>query len=164
MCGTLLITENLLKVKVLVTQSRLALCDPMDCNPAGSSVHGIVKAGILEWVAIQFFRGFFLTRELNLGLLHGRQILYHLRHHRSQRTSSAAVVLDLQKDRKLHAGPTHSPWPAVEGTPRGSGSQSRKSAGWKGGTWGFAFYSLGSVGTGWIQVPVREQGCGDGRP
>ena len=41
------------------TQSRLALCDPMDCNPAGSSVHGIVKAGILEWVAIQFFRGFF---------------------------------------------------------------------------------------------------------
>ena len=28
------------------------LCDPMDYSPPGSSVHGILKAGILEWVAI----------------------------------------------------------------------------------------------------------------
>ena len=28
------------------------LCDPMDCNPPGSSVHGILQARILEWVAI----------------------------------------------------------------------------------------------------------------
>ena len=28
------------------------LCDPMDCSPPGSSVHGILKARILEWVAI----------------------------------------------------------------------------------------------------------------
>ena len=32
-------------------------CDPMDCSPPGSSVHGIVQAGILEWVAIFFSRG-----------------------------------------------------------------------------------------------------------
>ena len=27
------------------------LCNPMDCNPSGSSVHGILQARILEWVA-----------------------------------------------------------------------------------------------------------------
>ena len=46
-----------MKVKVLVTQSCLTLCDPMDCSPSGSSVHGILHARILEWVAIPFFGG-----------------------------------------------------------------------------------------------------------
>ena len=32
-------------------------CDPMDCNPPGSSVHGISQARMLEWVAIPFSRG-----------------------------------------------------------------------------------------------------------
>ena len=32
-------------------------CDPMDCIPPGSSVHGILQARILEWVAISFSRG-----------------------------------------------------------------------------------------------------------
>ena len=36
----------------LVAQSRLILCDPMDCSPPDSSVHGILQAGILEWVAM----------------------------------------------------------------------------------------------------------------
>jgi len=40
--------------KVLVTQSRPTLCDPMDCNPLDSSVHGILQAGVLEWVACPF--------------------------------------------------------------------------------------------------------------
>ena len=31
-------------------------CDPMDCSPSGSSVHGILQARILEWVAISFSR------------------------------------------------------------------------------------------------------------
>ena len=31
-------------------------CDPMDCRPPGSSVHGILQARILEWVAISFSR------------------------------------------------------------------------------------------------------------
>ena len=35
-----------------VTQSCLTLCDPMNCSPSGSSVHGILQARILEWVAI----------------------------------------------------------------------------------------------------------------
>ena len=33
-----------------VTQSCLTLCDPIDCSPPGSSVHGILQARILEWV------------------------------------------------------------------------------------------------------------------
>ena len=40
-----------------VTQSCPTLCDPMDCNLPGSSVHGIFQARILEWVAISFSRG-----------------------------------------------------------------------------------------------------------
>ena len=35
-------------------QSCLTLCDPIDCSLRGSSVHGIVQARILEWVAIAF--------------------------------------------------------------------------------------------------------------
>ena len=44
-------------VCVLVAQSCPTLCDPMDCSPRGSSVHGIFQARILEWVAISFSRG-----------------------------------------------------------------------------------------------------------
>ena len=40
-----------------VAQSCLALCDPMDCSPPGSSVHGISQARILEWVVIFSSRG-----------------------------------------------------------------------------------------------------------
>ena len=39
---------------MLVTQSCLTLCNLMDCSPPGSSVHGILQAKILEWVAIPF--------------------------------------------------------------------------------------------------------------
>ena len=44
-------------VCVLVAKSCLTLCDPMDCGPPGSSVHGMLQARILEWVAILFSRG-----------------------------------------------------------------------------------------------------------
>ena len=37
-----------------ITQSYPTLCDPMDCSPPGSSVHGIFQARVLEWVAISF--------------------------------------------------------------------------------------------------------------
>ena len=40
-----------------VTQSCPTLCDPMDCSSPGSSIHGILQARILEWVAISFSRG-----------------------------------------------------------------------------------------------------------
>ena len=40
------------KVKLLVVQSCLTLCDPMDCSLPASSVHGILQARTLEWVTI----------------------------------------------------------------------------------------------------------------
>ena len=43
-------------VLVLVVQLCLTLCDPVDCSPPGSSVHGILQARILKWVAIPFSR------------------------------------------------------------------------------------------------------------
>ena len=44
-------------VCVLSHFSRVWLCDPMDCSPPGYSVHGILQARILEWVAMPSSRG-----------------------------------------------------------------------------------------------------------
>ena len=44
-------------MKVLVIQSGPTLCKPIDCSPPGSSIHGILQARILGWVAISFSRG-----------------------------------------------------------------------------------------------------------
>ena len=44
-------------VLCLVSQSCLTLCDPMVCSLPGSSVHGILPARILDWVAYPFSRG-----------------------------------------------------------------------------------------------------------
>ena len=66
---------------VLVTRLCLTLCDSVDCSPPGSSVHGILQARILEWVAIPSSRGssqfWDQTRRQNL---HCWQILYCLSH------------------------------------------------------------------------------------
>ena len=43
-------------VYVLSTQSCPVLCNPMDCSPPGSSVHGILQARIVKWVAMSFSR------------------------------------------------------------------------------------------------------------
>ena len=51
------------KCEMLVAQSYLTLCDPMVCNPPGSSVNGIFHARIMEWVAIPFSRGTFWPRD-----------------------------------------------------------------------------------------------------
>ena len=40
-----------------VAQSCPILCDPMDCSPPGSSIHGIFQVKVLEWIAIGFSRG-----------------------------------------------------------------------------------------------------------
>ena len=51
------------KVKVLVAQSYLTLCNLVDCSSPGFSVHGILQARILEWVAIPSSRGFSQARD-----------------------------------------------------------------------------------------------------
>ena len=52
------------------------LCDPTDCSPPGSSVYGISKARILEWVAISSSRGSSRPRDQTRISCIGRQILY----------------------------------------------------------------------------------------
>ena len=47
-------------------------CDPMDCSPPGSSVHGVFQAVTLEWVAISLSRGIFPTQGSNPHLLHSQ--------------------------------------------------------------------------------------------
>ena len=78
---TSLITKILMICALLVVVWSIKVmsdsCDPMDCSPPGSSVHEILQATILEWVAISFSRESSQT-ELNLGLLHCRQIISQL--------------------------------------------------------------------------------------
>ena len=59
-------------VLCLVAQSCPTLCDPMDCSPPGSSVHGD-SPGKNTWVGCQaLLQGIFQTQGLNPGLLHCR--------------------------------------------------------------------------------------------
>ena len=55
--------------------SGLTLCNPMDCSPRGSSVHGILQAGIREWVAIPFSRGSSRPREAESPALQADSLL-----------------------------------------------------------------------------------------
>ena len=63
------------KVKVKVAQLCLTLCDPM-----GYTVHRILQARVLEWVATPFSRGIFPTQCSNPGLPNIRWILYQVSH------------------------------------------------------------------------------------
>ena len=80
------ISEHSLKrkkqVSVLVTQSCLTLCKPINCG--SPCCHGILQARILEWIAISFSRESTLAQGINPGLPHCRQILYRLSQQRSQ--------------------------------------------------------------------------------
>ena len=60
-------------------QSCPTLCDPMDCSPPGSSVHGSFQARILEWVAISFSRGYSNPgiESMSHVFYIAREILYH---------------------------------------------------------------------------------------
>ena len=67
-------------VWLLSAQLCFTLCDPMDHSLPDSSVHGIIPAGILEWVAIFSFRISSWPKDqthISWGSCIGRQILYH---------------------------------------------------------------------------------------
>ena len=49
--------EKAINIMCVCAQSCPALCDPIDCSLPSSSVHGILQARILEWVAISFSKG-----------------------------------------------------------------------------------------------------------
>ena len=65
---------------VMLSQSCPTLWDPRDCSPPGSSVHGISKARMLEWVSISFSRGSSQPRNRSWVFCIGRQILYRMSH------------------------------------------------------------------------------------
>ena len=56
------------------------LCNPMDCCPPGSSVHGIIQPRVLEWIATSSSRGFSRPRDwtgISCVSCIGMKILYH---------------------------------------------------------------------------------------
>ena len=65
---------------VLSLSCVLLFCDPVDCSPPGSSVHGVSRARLLEWVVISFSRGSSWSRDWIctscMYLVHCRQVLY----------------------------------------------------------------------------------------
>ena len=71
---------NILLLLCVSAQSRLTLCDPMNCSLPGSSVHGIIQARRLEQVTISFSRGSSWTGDRTLVSCTGRCFLYHLSH------------------------------------------------------------------------------------
>ena len=58
----------------------LTLCNPMDCSPPGFSLHGILQARILEWVAIPFSRGSSRPRDQTQFSCIAGKFFYHLSH------------------------------------------------------------------------------------
>ena len=79
------LTSLLMKVKVesenaKSLQSCPTLCDPMDCSPLGSSVHGDSLGKNTSVGCHVLLQGIFPTQGLNPGILHCRWILYQLSH------------------------------------------------------------------------------------
>ena len=80
-CITFLLTD--VYILCLVDQSCPTLCNPMDCSPPGSSVHGDSPGKNTGVGCHAHLQGIFPTQGSNPGLLHCRLILYHLSHQRS---------------------------------------------------------------------------------
>ena len=74
---------NLCVCLCLVAQLCPALCNPMDCSPPGSSVHGDSPGKNPGVGCHALLQGIFPTQGVNPDLQHCRQILYHLSHQRS---------------------------------------------------------------------------------
>ena len=96
----LLSTTTMKKVKV---KSCLTLCDPMDCSLAGSSVHGDSTGKNPGGGCHSLLQGIFLIQGWNPGLLHCRQILYHLSHQESPITTIPRPILTKIKTLNPHS-------------------------------------------------------------
>ena len=95
-----------------VTQSCPTLCDAMDCDPPGSSVHGILQARILEWAAMPSSTGSSWPRDWTLvsGISYiGRQILYHLSYLESLEKQACPGRRSQQRHQK-HDWEDQAPW------------------------------------------------------
>ena len=79
---------------VRVTQSCPTLCDSTDCSLPGSSLHGILQARILQWVASP---GGLPDPRIKLGSPVLQQILYHLKHQGSPHPPRPGGIRNLKK-------------------------------------------------------------------
>ena len=103
--------------KLLVTQSRLTRCDPMDCSPPSASVHGIFQTSILEWVVIPFSRGCSWPKDWTWVSCIAGRFFNHLSHLGSPQfiylaASGSCCMWDLV------------PWPRIKPWPPALGVQS----------------------------------------
>ena len=81
-CFPILQVVAIFQIRVVLSQcvcaqSCLTLCNPLDCSPLSSSVHGILQARLLKWGAIAFSRGSSQLRDQSHNSYISRQILYH---------------------------------------------------------------------------------------
>ena len=78
----------------------LTLCDPMECSPPDSSVHGILQVRILEWIAMSSSRGSSWPTDwtpISYVSCIGRWVLYHWRHlWRNPRINLAEAITVIQ--------------------------------------------------------------------
>ena len=80
----------LLSILCVYAQSCPTLCDLLDCSPPGSSVHGISRARILEWVAIPYSRD--LLYNLHSVMIHCLVSLKHPPKKKGELSSQASLV------------------------------------------------------------------------
>ena len=78
-----------------------SFCGPIDCGPSGSSVHGILQARILEWVAISSSGGSSLLRGRTCIYCISRQVLYHWCH--PPRKTRLYVVNSMERGLPKHS-------------------------------------------------------------
>ena len=84
---------------MLVAQSCPTLCDPTDCGPPGSSVHGMDSPGKITGMDCHsLLQGIFPTQGFNPGLLHWRQTLYCLCHQGSPCCKLSCTQISLCPD------------------------------------------------------------------
>ena len=84
-----------------VAQSCLILCNPMDCSPPGSSIHGILQERILDWVAIFFSRGSSWPRDRNwISHLAGRSGFSHVQFFATQWTVACQAPVSMGLSRQ----------------------------------------------------------------
>ena len=98
---------------VLVAKTCPTLCELLDCSQAGSSLHGISQARILEWVTISFSGGSSWPRDwtwISTYSSIGRQIFYHWTIREASGTMLVSCFLRAWKNGVLVSLLSTSPW------------------------------------------------------
>ena len=134
-------------VCVLVAQSCLTLCNPMDCSLPGSSVlHGPYHARILEWVAISFSRGSSQPRDQTFVSCIARGFFTI-----SATRKLAHMIIEAEKSQDLQSQETQqSQWCKFQSKSEGRRRMSQLEDRERGGK--FFFYSAFSFYSGFHQI------------